>query len=305
MSSNLKLNRAKQAKKDEFYTQLSDIEEELQHYTPHFRDKVVYCNCDDPRVSNFFFYFVRNFKRLGLKRLIASGYIEGGRGVWGQYFGRGLEDIRVGRLGLNGDFRNRECIKILEKADIVVTNPPFSLFREHFAQLIEYNKKFLIIGNLNAITYVDFFPFIKDRRVTKGVRPRIGDMLYRVPNDYMQEGSACKIIDGNYYTCSGNTTWFTNMKHGKYPGNLVLNNKYSSEEHPIYDNYDAINVDKTASIPMDWGGVMGVPISFLDKWNPDQFEIIEMHDNSFINGKKLYKRLLIRNRNPVSPYFTM
>ena len=298
MSLNKYLHKAKQRRNDKFYTQLSDIENELRHYTRHFRGKVVYCNCDDPRVSNFFHYFSYNFERLGLKRLITACYKnqdrdlfsrhDAERAIWIEYKGNSkggrtpdAEDIGVHAFEGDGDFRSGECIKLLKQADIVVTNPPFSLFREYVAQLVKYGKKFLIVGSQNAITYKEIFPLIRDDRMWLGVTPKGQDMLFDVPKGYAQElvatakeGSAYRVVDGVIKGRLGNAAWFTNLDHEKRHEELILYKRYSPEEYLTYDNYDAINVDKTAEIPMDWDGVMGVPITFLDKHNPAQFEIV-------------------------------
>ena len=298
MSLNKYLHKAKRRRNDEFYTQLCDIENELRHYTRHFRGKVVYCNCDDPRVSNFFHYFSYNFERLGLKRLITACYKnqdrdlfsrhDAERAIWIEYKGnsRGgrmpdVEDIGVHPFEGDGDFRSAECIELLKQADIVVTNPPFSLFREYVAQLVQYGKKFLIVGSQNAITYKEIFPLIKDNRMWLGVTPKGQDMLFDVPKGYAQElvatakeGSAYRVVGGVIKGRLGNAAWFTNLDHAKRLDELILYKRYSPEEYVTYDNYDAINVDRTAEIPMDWDGVMGVPITFLDKHNPAQFEIV-------------------------------
>ena len=298
MSDNDSLRKARTQKYDEFYTQLSDIENELRHYTEHFRGKVVYCNCDDPRVSNFFHYFSYNFDRLRLKKLVTACYKnqerdlfsrhDTERAIWLEYDGStsggrvpDADDIGEHAFDENGDFRNAEGIELLKQADIVVTNPPFSLFREYVAQLVRYDRKFLILGNQNAITYRDIFPLIKDNRIWHGLTPKGQDMLFDVPEGYAQElvatgreGSAYRIVDGVIKGRLGNAVWFTNLDHSKRHEELILYRSYSPNEYPTYDNYDAINVDRVAEIPMDWDGVMGVPITFLDKHNPEQFEIM-------------------------------
>ena len=297
MSLNENLRKAKRQKNDEFYTQLSDIENELRHYTGHFLGKVVYCNCDDPRVSNFFHYFSYNFERLGLKKLITACYMnrerdlfsshDSKRAIWLEYKGNAkggrvpdVRDIGVRDFEGDGDFRSAECIELLKQADIVVTNPPFSLFREYVAQLVQYGKKFLIIGNKNAITYKEIFPLIKDNRIWVGHTPMSKDLLFDLPEGLAQalkatkkQGSSYRIIDGVVKGRS-QSIWFTNLDHKKRHEDLILYKQYSPEEYPAYDNYDAINVDKTAEIPMDWDQAMGVPITFLDKYNPEQFEIL-------------------------------
>lgn len=314
--ANQTLHSAKKQKKDEFYTQLSDIEKELKHYKSHFKDKTVLCNCDDPRVSNFFKYFSYNFEYLGLKKLISTCYknqdadwfskhdVE--KAIWLEYNGDkngnrvpDANEIGIREFNGDGDFRSDECIELLKQADIVVTNPPFSLFREYVAQLMEYGKKFLIIGDKNAITYKDIFKNIKENKIWLGINPKVKTFL--VPDDY--EG---KLIilgdDGKKYSVNnGNKCWFTNLDYKKRHENLILYKNYTPEEYPKYDNYDAIEVSKTANIPCDYDGVMGVPITFLDKYNPDQFEIIKFRKGDddkdlSIHGKYPYFRILIRRR---------
>ena len=268
------LNQAKKAKNDEFYTQLADIERELSHYKEHFRGKTVLCNCDDPRVSNFFHYFAYNFEHLGLKRLITTCYKsqdadlfgshDSEQAVWLEYFGdkNGDKIPNPNEIGIHyfkgdGDFRSAECIELLKQADIVVTNPPFSLFREYVAQLIEYKKKFLIIGSKNAITYKEIFPLLKDNEMWIGIN---GVKTFLKPGGEEQ----------NF----GNIGWYTNLVHKRRNEEIVLYKQYAPDSYPKYDNYDAINVDKVSDIPCDYDGAMGVPITFLDKYNPKQFEII-------------------------------
>lgn len=322
--ANSALTAAKAAKKDEFYTQLTDIEKELAHYKEHFRGKTVLCNCDDPRVSNFFKYFTLNFDHLGLKRVIATCYKSQSvdlfsthdceQAVYQIYDGErdtnnmpDENEIAVKSLKGDGDFRSAECIELLKQADIVVTNPPFSLFREYVAQLIKYEKKFLIIGNKNALTYKELFPLIKNNLMWTGYRGFAGGMWFK--SDY--EGKTEKIIDGQRII-NVPSIWFTNLDIKKRHEDLPLYKRYTPEEFPKYDNYDAINVNKTSDIPCDYEGVMGVPITFLDKYNPEQFEIIDARDctdidklkkkstylvkdkDSAINGKATYARILIR-----------
>lgn len=275
-----KLALAKKNKKDEFYTQLTDIEKELNHYKEHFKNKVVFCNCDDPKESNFFKYFALNFKYLQLKRLVATHYNEGGK----SYKLEIVEDInKDGKINLddaittplkgNGDFRSEECIKILEESDIVVTNPPFSLFREYIAQLIEYNKKFVIVGHQNAISYKEIFQLIKENKIWLGYgfKGGAGHFINKFYEDY---ASASDRKEG-MIRVSG-VHWFTNLEIKKRYEDLILYKKYNQENYPKYDNFDAINVDVTKEIPIDYAGYMGVPITFMDKYNPDQFEIIAL-----------------------------
>jgi hypothetical protein len=287
---NRDLHRAKSSKQDEFYTQLADIERELNHYRQHFQGKVVYCNCDDPRVSNFFHYFSYNFERLGLKRLIATCYKNQNRDMFsrndseraiyleyeGDRSGNNVPDpdeIGIGHLKGDGDFRSEECIELLKQADIVVTNPPFSLLREYVAQLIAYDKHFLIVGNQNAITYREIFTFIAENRIWLGYNN--GDMAFMVP-DYYEPRETRYWVDaeGRKWRSMGNACWFTNLDISKRHEELILFRTYDPEAYPTYANYDAIDVSKTKDIPMDYDGAMGVPITFLDKYNPDQFEII-------------------------------
>lgn len=330
MSGNKSLHAANRAKNDEFYTELADIDKELRHYKHHFKNKTVYCNCDDPRVSNFFHYFSHNFETLGLKKLMATCYKSQAADLFSQndseqavYLiyegdknGNRVPDpseIQVLPLQGDGDFRSEECIALLKQADIVVTNPPFSLFREYVAQLVEYGKKFLIIGNKNAITYKEIFPLIKDDKMWLGVTPMGTDMLFGVPEHYAEtlvqtkkSGSSYRIIDGEV-KARAQACWFTNLDHDKRHEELILYKRYTPEEYPHYDNYDAIEVSKVAEIPCDFEGVMGVPITFLDKYNPEQFEIIGLDRYTVpkellvggrvaINGKPTYARILIKRR---------
>ena len=279
MTSHTNLTYAKNAKNDEFYTQMGDIENELRHYKDHFRDKVVYCNCDHPCESNFVQYFRVNFQSLGLKKLIASCYRNNQPdlfseyhwepAIWMEYTGKQM-DIKP--LRENGDFRSAECIDLLKQSDIVVTNPPFSLFREYVAQLMEYDKKFLIIGHQNAIAYKELFPLMKGNKIWLGVhKPR----EFPIPEHYPLTSKSYRIDKhGTRILKANGVKWFTNLPHRKRNEELILYKKYSPEGYPHYDNYDAIEVSKTKDIPKDWAGYMGVPITFLDKYNPDQFEII-------------------------------
>ena len=327
--NNSNLGAAKRAKNDEFYTQLTDIEKELRHYREHFQDATVLCNCDDPFESNFFKFFVLNFKRLGLKKLIATCY-EGSavaeyrdgkakpykavvttvRDTTGDG-GVDMEDVRnLFELGENelaelegdGDFRSEECLALLDEADIVVTNPPFSLFREYVSILMEHEKKFIVIGSQNAITYKEFFPLLKDDKVWLGSTH---------PKEFIQRNGTVKKF--------GNICWYTNLDIKKRHEELILVKKYAGheDEYPTYDNYDAIEVSKVADIPFDYDGVMGVPITFLDKYSPDQFEILgmsasikyncdivgipflgEADGRPLLNGKNTYARIFIRNKHP-------
>lgn len=286
-NNNIKLHSANKNKKDEFYTQLSDIENELRHYKQHFRGKTVLCNCDDPKISNFFKYFALKFKDLGLKRLIATCYKnqdvdlfsqnECEKAVYIIYDGiPGIDhiptadEIEVKALKGDGDFRSQECIELLKEADIVCTNPPFSLFREYVAQLVEYKKQFLIIGHQNAIGYRDCFKLLKDNKMWLGYGFKGGATHFI--SKYADEAVAGNHVEG-MIRVSG-VVWFTNLEIEKRHEDLILYKSYSPEEYPKYENFDAINVDKTAEIPADYQGVMGVPLTFMDKYNPEQFEIV-------------------------------
>lgn len=313
--ANKNLNAAKEAKKDEFYTQLEDINNELRHYREHFRGKTVLCNCDDPRVSNFFTYFAYNFEFLGLKRLITTCYKNQNADLFSQHQsekavyliyegdknGNNIpdpEEIGIHPLKGDGDFRSRECIELLKQADIVVTNPPFSLFREYVAQLIEYDKKFLIIGNVNANTTKEIFPLIKDNRMWMGASIHSGDRKFWVPDDYELNAAGCGIDEtGRKYIRVKGVRWFTNLDYKERHENLILYKSYSSEFYPKYDNFEAIEVGKTEEIPCNYNGVMGVPVTFLDKYNPDQFEIIGITKTWFGMASKIYGEQIQVDKN--------
>ena len=325
MAGNADLHAAGKAKKDEFYTQLVDIEKEVKYYRQHFQGKVVLCNCDDPYESNFFKYFALNFNALGLKKLIATCY--NGSPVSGNEllldFGDTVDDPKKiaykveitevtdvngdGAINLadvkylmqndknvisilkgNGDFRSQECIDLLKEADIVVTNPPFSLFREYLAQLVEYKKNFLIIGNVNTIVTKDTFPLVRDNIIWMGASIHSGDREFRVPDSYPLNAAGYRVDEnGIKYIRVKGVRWFTNLDYPQRHEDLVLYKHYTPEEYPKYDNYEAINVDKSSDIPCDYDGVMGVPITFLDKYNPDQFEIIwQASGNTYANAPK-------------------
>lgn len=314
-SSNTNLHKAKNNKKDEFYTQLSDIENELRNYKEHFKNKVVYCNCDDPRVSNFFHYFSYNFEHLGLKKLIATCYKnqdadlfstnESEQAVCLEYTGDkngnsvpDANEIGVKPLQGDGDFRSQESIELLKQADIVVTNPPFSLFREYVTQLIDFDKKFIIVGHQNAITYKDIFKLIKENKLWLGYGFK-GGAGHFINTQYENYATASDKIEG-MIRVSG-VVWFTNLDIDKRHEDLILHKKYTPQEYPTYDNYDAINVDKTKDIPVDYTGNIGVPITFLDKYNPNQFEIVKFRKGDddrdlVINGKSPYFRIIIKNK---------
>lgn len=357
------LTQARIARNDEFYTQLDDISKELKHYKEDFRDKVVFCNCDDPYESNFFKYFALNFNALKLKKLIATCY--NGSPVSGNEllldFGTTVDDPKKiaykveisevtdvngdGAINLtdikyliqndknvlsilkeNGDFRSQECIKLLQEADIVVTNPPFSLFREYIAQLFQYDKKFIILGNMNAMTYREIFPLLKNNKMWIGYGFNMS-MVFRTTYPNLLEANRQYVRNKGYdpdqnYVKTPAIAWFTNLDIKKRHETLDLYKRYTPEEYPKFDNYDAINVDRVSDIPMDYEGVMGVPITFLDKYNPDQFEIIWQASGNtrvcapkevlaelkytpmkedrggcaLVHGKRCYSRVLIRRK---------
>lgn len=280
MAKNTNLSKAKKEKNDEFYTQMNDVEKELMHYKEHFKNKVVLCNCNDPEWSAFWKYFHLQFKALGLKKLIATTYNEEGLAYKLEYSGGNDNDTDICMktpLEGDGDFRNKECLALLEECDVVVTNPPFSKFREYMALLMQYQKKFLVIGNINAVTYKEIFPLIRDNQVWFGYKFNGTPMKFIVRDDYELRGSVCGYTeDGKRYIGVGGTCWFTNLDHKKRHEELVreLSENYDPERYPKYDNYDAINIDKVLKIPRDYYGVMGVPITFLGKYNPDEFEIV-------------------------------
>lgn len=353
-SLNKNLHRANRAKKDEFYTQLVDIQNELKHYKKQFKNKIVYCNCDDPFESNFFKHFASAFNDLKLKKLIATSYtgspIIGGQLPLFKIKGsKGKQPIKIeitkvidtnkdGAIDIDdvknllkhdanistplkgdknftaGDFRSPECVELLKQADIVVTNPPFSLFREYVAQLVEHKKKFLILGDQNAITYKEIFKLIKDNKIWFGYDNN-GTKWFQVPMNYdIPTESRKKIKDGIKYFSFGRIMWYTNLDTTKRHQDIDLYKKYTPKEYPKYDNYDAIEVSRVSDIPKNYKGVMGVPITFLDKYNPSQFEIVSSNDvrlndkvpfkehglikdkDGAINGKPTYVRILIKNK---------
>lgn len=316
-AKNSALRKADRVKEDEFYTIMTYIEKELRHYKEHFKDKVIFCNCDDPESSNFWKYFQLNFYNFGLKKLVSTHYEEekpsykmeivANEEEKGQFT---LPDYVLTPLQQNGDFRSPECIEILKEADIVVTNPPFSLFREYIAQLLEYDKHFIIIGSQNAITYKEIFPLLKDNKVWLGYNN--GDMAFTVPDYYEPRETRYWEENGIKYRSMGNICWFTNLDIPKRHEEIILYATYNAEEYPTFDNYNAINVDKVASIPMDYYGEMGVPITFMHNYNPDQFEIIDgigrysvMHNEetkkegkylSMVDGKAKFFRVVVKRK---------
>jgi hypothetical protein len=331
-SSNKNLRKANTAKSDEFYTQLVDIEKEQGHYKEHFKNKVVFCNCDDPRVSNFFHYFSYNFEHLGLKKLITTCYKNQSvdlfsqnnfeKAIYLEYIGDknknripDISEIGIKHLKGDGDFRSLECIELLKQSNIIVTNPPFSLFREYVAQLIKYEKKFIIIGNQNAISYKEIFKLIKDNKLWLGQSIHSGDREFGVPKYYPLNASGCRIDEnGNKYIRVKGVRWFTNLDYKERHEDLILYKTYKGHEneYPKYDNYNAINVDITKDIPMDYRGAIGVPITFLDKYNPEQFDILDGIGRysmltgptdktrgtylTKINGTPKYARIIIKNK---------
>ena len=324
MAKNTNLTDAKKAKNDEFYTQIEDIEKELNNYKDFFKGKKVLCNCNDGKIngawSAFAQYFSMNFEHLGLKKLTCISYNEDGHGMKYVYCGDRngnciVDDFEweVTELNGHGDFSDEEGCQLMQDYDVVVTNPPFSLFRDFVAQLMEYNKKFLIIGNMNAITYKEIFPLIKDNKLWLGASIKSGDRKFYVPDNYPLNASGCGIDEkGKRFIRVKGVRWFTNIEDAKRNLPLDLYKKYNPKDYPKYDTYDAINVDKTSDIPMDYDGVMGVPISFLDKYCPTQFEIVGLTSSSrectygqvignattraMIGGTTIYARILIRRK---------
>lgn len=342
MANKEDLTKAKKEKNDEFYTELTDIDKELRYYTEHFKDKIVFCNCDDPYESNFFKYFALNFNHLGLKKLICTCYagspvvstqlslfdIEGlvikkefPKTAYkieitevNDFDGDGtvnLSDIEyllknkkntLTLLNGNGDFRSKECVELLKQSDVVVTNPPFSLFREYIAQLIKYNKKFLVLSNMNAITYRDFFPYLKKNKIWAGYGFNLS-MVYKTPYPNLLESNRKYVLSKGYNPDEGyvkvpGISWFTNLEITKRHESLILYKKYTPEEYPHYDNYDAINVDKVTDIPCDYYNEIGVPITFLDKYNPEQFKITGLgHLRGNFTPNKFYKNAKKHKKN--------
>ncbi len=335
VATNKTLQQARKAKSDEFYTRLADIEKELKHYRQHFKGKVVLCNCDDPRVSNFFHFFSYNFEKLGLKKLITTCYKSQNMDLFSRHDDEAAiyleyegdkndnkvpdpEEIGIQHLQGDGDFRSPECIELLKQADIVVTNPPFSLFREYVGQLIEHQKKFLVVGTWNAITYRDIFKLIQSDSLWIGVNSNRNFSGFIVPEHYPLHGTEARLDEhGNRVVSSNNTCWFTNLENAKRHEDLPLFRTFDPEEHPEYDNYHAIEVNQVVNIPVDYEGVMGVPITFLNKYNPDQFEIVGSDadvkegllpelvksswdgkiDRAYLNGKRMYARLFIKRKS--------
>jgi hypothetical protein len=293
------LDKAKVNKKDEFYTQLIDIEKEMIHYTKHFRDKVVYCNCDNPEISNFWKYFYYNFNELGLRGLYATFYGEGA-----SFYRYDGETVIITPLQGDGDFRSDECIHILKQSDVIVTNPPFSLFREYISQLDSHNKDFLIISNINAITYKEVFPLIQANKAWLGVCFGRGISGFIVPESYELYGTETMVHEnGNRIIAPNNCMWLTSLDNEKRHQPIELVKKYEGNEeaYPFYDNYCGINVNKTQDIPADYMGAMGVPITFLNKYDPEQFEIIKFRKGDDdrdlrVNGKTPYFRILIKRK---------
>ncbi|MCL2063367.1 MAG: adenine-specific methyltransferase EcoRI family protein [Candidatus Cloacimonetes bacterium] len=334
------LNTAKINKADEFYTQMTDIDKEMKYYKALFKNQIIFCNCDDPYESNFFKFFAMSFNHLGLKKLIATCYdgspIASTQLTLFDYEppenkttknahkivmeeltdenhdgATGLADVELilrnkknvlTRLKGNGDFRSQECIELLKETDIVITNPPFSLLREYIAQLIEYDKRFIIIGNINAVSYKEIFKLIKENKLWLGESITSGDREFKVPDYYPLDAATTRIDEnGNKYIRVKGVRWFTNIDVPRRHEKLYSYKKYTPEEFPQYDNFNAIEVSKVVDIPIDWDGIMGVPISFLDKYNPEQFKIVGNEETlnipkgrCYINGKRLYARIFIK-----------
>ena len=297
------LQEAKNAKKDEFYTQISDIEIEMEHYKHHFAGKTVYCNCDSPTESMFYKYFVDNLEALNCKKVITRGVsILGSEKIYS--VATTDKKQRFPMVGC-GDFREKEALSLLATSDIVVTNPPFSLFREYLAQLIEYDKKFIILGNVNAISYKEVFNLIKENKIWLGASIKSGDREFGVPNDYPLEAATCREdSNGNRFIRVKGVRWFTNLDYAdRYSHEISLTKIYKPTDYPKYDNFDAINVNKVKDIPMDYYGLIGVPITFLDKYNPNQFEIVGNEyafdikgGRTYVGGKRMYSRIFIRRK---------
>lgn len=315
MQANRKLQQAKVSRNDEFYTQLEDIEKELAFYEGLFRDKTVFCNCDNPSLSAFWKYFHMNFEQLGLKKLTATHYEKENKSYKMEYAG-GLDmniktGIQTALLG-DGSFQSPECLKLLNEADIVVTNPPFSLFREYIKTLVEYEKKFLILGNMNAVTYKEIFPLIRDNQIWYGASIHSGDREFEIPSNYDEISPSYRMDEqGRRYVRVNGVRWFTNLNYARRRQPLEFKKSYQPTDYPKYDNYDAVNVNKTADIPADYDGIMGVPISFLDKYCPNQFDILGLSSSSkenagschlggttraFVQGKPIYARIFIQKR---------
>ena len=314
-------DNAKKSKADEFYTQLADIEKEMNHYKDFFKGKTVLCNCDDPRISNFFKYFALKFNELGLKKIITTCYKnqevdlfsqnDCEKAVYIEYTGNpnnptstDFSTIEVKELKGDGDFRSQECIELLKQADVVITNPPFSLFREYIAQLIKYEKKFIILGNVNALSYKETFALIKENKLWLGYSIHSGDREFGVPDSYPLNAAGCRTDEnGKKYIRVKGVRWFTNIDYNERHEELVLYKNYSPEEYPKYENYDAINVDVSTDIPIDYDGVIGVPITFLDKYSPDQFEIVGLGivgSCEFTNERRM--EILDKNGVPTGKY---
>ena len=308
MVNNYNLHAAKSAKNDEFYTQLSDVEKEMNYYKDFFRGKKVLCNCNDDTWSSFFKYFSTNFENLELAKLTCVSYNEKAHGV--KYVFDNDQNIAITELNGHGDFRDEECRALLAEADVVATNPPFSLFREFIALMMEFNKKFIIVGNGNAVTYKEVFPYIKNNQIWMGASKGIGGkMSFYASDDYDNKHNYFN-EDGRKLAQVNTACWFTNIEHSKRHLPLDLYKHYNPTEYPKYDNYDAID-SKTAEIPMDYDGVIGVPITFLDKYCPEQFEILGLMSGAkgenltngddgrakfYINNKGVYARILIRHK---------
>ena len=297
MSKNTNLHKAKKEANDEFYTQYEDIAKEIEHYKEHLKGKVIYCNCDIPHFSNFHKYFLDNFKELELKKLIVTGYVKNGNGKCSIYDGETSTDYDL--LG-DGDFRGDECVDMLQKADVIITNPPFSLFREFIKLVVDNRKDFIVVGSKNAITYKDVFPLLMDDKMFIGAT-NISNFIVTEKDTNTKN---VFIKDGVKYAKFGNIGWFTsfNVRDNEY---LHLTKEYFSLGYPKYDNYNAINVDKVKDIPKDYDGVMGVPITFLDKYNPNQFEILGIANNvryiglecyTVIKENPVYNRILIKRK---------
>lgn len=303
-NDSVKMTQAKTNKADEFYTTYEDVEKEMINYKEQFKDKIIYCNCDDYSKSNFVKFFLNNFNELELKKLIATSYNPDGKGMYYSYNGK---ETILGKTIGNGDFRSEDSLELLRKSDIIVTNPPFSLFREYIELVMMYNKQIIILGNVNGATCKDIFHYFQEQKMWFGPSISSGDRKFYIPDDYPLEARGCGVDeDGKRYIKVKGVRWFTNLKTDIDKPFLVLTEKYTPEKYPKYDNYNAINVNKIKDIPMDYKGIMGVPITFLDKHCLNQFDILGIdryiEDNPnygkrfTINGKELYARILIKRK---------
>lgn len=304
MAGNSNLHQSKEAREDEYYTSIQTVEKELKHYKEYFKNKTVLCNCDDPEWSNFWQYFQLNFDHLQLKKLISTHYDANNSTYKLEIIDNSEKIVKTSLTG-NGDFRNKECMELLEESDIVVTNPPFSLMKEYLPTLLESGKQFLVLGNVNHVTFKEIFKYYIDGKFWLGYND--GHFWFRVPEWYEEKKTDFKIIDGVKYRRLGNICWFTNLPVKRRSEELILTKTYTPSDYPTYETYEAIDIKKTLDIPLDYDGIMGVPISYLPYHCPSQFEVIGKFDGGqatnpldfakpIINGKPAYKRIAIRRK---------